>query len=80
MVKVVFFARIREQLGCTELNVEVSSLATLVASLKQRGELWARVLSEPNLICAINQVVFDGNDRELEQGDEVAFFPPVTGG
>ncbi|MEP0201871.1 MAG: MoaD/ThiS family protein [Halioglobus sp.] len=80
MVRVVFFARIREQLGCAELNAEVSSLASLVASLKQRGELWARVLSEPNLICAVNQVVFDGDDRELQEGDEIAFFPPVTGG
>ncbi|MEP6391150.1 MAG: MoaD/ThiS family protein [Halioglobus sp.] len=80
MVRVVFFARIREQLGCAELDAEVSSLASLVASLKQRGELWARVLSEPNLICAVNQVVFDGDDRELQEGDEIAFFPPVTGG
>ena len=80
MVKVVFFARIREQLECAELNMEASSLESLVVSLKQRGELWARILSEPNLICAVNQVVFDGNDRKLEQGDEVAFFPPVTGG
>ncbi|MEP4484718.1 MAG: MoaD/ThiS family protein [Halioglobus sp.] len=80
MVKVVFFARIREQLGCAELDAEVSSLATLLATLKQRGELWSRVLSEPNLICAVNQVVFDGDDRQLQEGDEVAFFPPVTGG
>jgi len=80
MVKVVFFARIREQLGCAQLNLEASSLTAVVASLKERGDLWVQVLGEPNLICAINQVVFDGDDKALEQGDEVAFFPPVTGG
>lgn len=80
MVKVVFFARIREQLDCSELNVEASSLAVLLELLQQRGDVWARALGESNLICAINQVIFDGDDTTLQEGDEVAFFPPVTGG
>jgi molybdopterin synthase sulfur carrier subunit len=80
MVRVVFFARIREQLDCSELTLDTYTLAALIESLKQRGERWEHTLSEPNLICAINQVIFDGADKELEEGDEVAFFPPVTGG
>ncbi len=83
MLKVLFFARIRESLDCAEVNVEwqhsVSSVGALRATLAERGNRWQEVLSEENLICAVNQSVVN-ELHALNDGDEVAFYPPVTGG
>ena len=84
MLKVLFFARIREALDCPALDVpwreELASLEALEAHLCDvQGEQWSQVLCEPNMIRAVNQAVVEG-DCALRDGDEVAFFPPVTGG
>ncbi len=82
-MKLVYFARIREQLGCDEeelaLPLGVATLAELIDWLAQRGETWRNVLTAPDLICALNQEVA-GREAALSDNDEVAFFPPVTGG
>ncbi len=82
-MKLVYFARVREQLGCDEeelaLPAGVTTLAELLDWLARRGEPWQRVLTAPDLICALNQEVA-GPDAALSDNDEVAFFPPVTGG
>ncbi|MFT4825281.1 MAG: molybdopterin synthase sulfur carrier subunit [Halioglobus sp.] len=84
MLNLVFFARVKEQLGCSDMKLDWDgSLATLEA-LKfhlggLHGETWIRVLAEDNLVCAVNQTVVE-DDHVLTNGDEVAFFPPVTGG
>ena len=84
MLNVLFFARVKEQLDCSGLQLEwqetLSDLDALQEQLcAQRGDLWREVLGQDNMIRAVNQVVVDGNAR-LRDGDEVAFFPPVTGG
>ena len=84
MIKVLFFARIREQLGCAglELNFQdnMVNLAALQNSLIAAQEPgWEKVLNAPNVIRAVNQQLAD-LDHPLADGDEVAFFPPVTGG
>lgn len=84
MIKVLFFARIREQLGCAglELNFQddMVTLAALQTSLIAAHEpRWEQVLNAPNVIRAVNQQLAD-LDHPLADGDEVAFFPPVTGG
>ena len=84
MIKVLFFARIREQLDCAsperEWDDSVRSVDGLRAALvASGGEQWQAALTEQNIICAVNQQVITGN-IELADGDEVAFFPPVTGG
>lgn len=83
-MKLVYFARIREQLGCDEERITLPpglvTLGQLVDWLaQQRGEPWASVLTAPDLICAVNQEVV-GLEVTLSDDDEVAFFPPVTGG
>lgn len=84
MLKVLFFARIREELDCTELSLDwgesVADLNRLQELLcRENGPLWDQVLGQDNIILAVNQSVVDGN-ADLQDGDEVAFFPPVTGG
>lgn len=84
MLKILFFARIREQLQCGDMTLpwreEIASLDSLQAELcRLQGEKWSEVLGQENVIRAVNQQVAEG-DSPLEDGDEVAFFPPVTGG
>lgn len=83
MVTVLFFARVREDLACDRLVIEdlsaIPTLAKLREALMRRGPTWERVLAEPNLVAACNHEVID-DSHELAAGDEVAFYPPVTGG
>ncbi len=83
MITVRFFASLREQLGSGELRHVVDSSLTvdqLVGQLvAEHGETWRVALSAPQLIVAVNQQVANRNTR-LVDGDEVALFPPVTGG
>ncbi|MEH6583623.1 MAG: molybdopterin converting factor subunit 1 [Halioglobus sp.] len=84
MLNVVFFARVKEQLGCASLQLPwddaLSSFAGLRFQLTElKGPKWEEVLSEENIILAVNHTVVD-ESAVLNDGDEVAFFPPVTGG
>jgi sulfur-carrier protein len=80
MLTVLFFAKIREQLGESRLQcAQVDTVAELLDVLSLRGEQWSEILRAPNVIVAINQMVATPAQR-LRDGDEVAFYPPVTGG
>ena len=84
MLKVLFFGRFREELGCGELSLEFSARCSdlerlLSALMIDQGDKWIEVLSQDNVICAVNQEVATVN-LSLSDGDEIAFFPPVTGG
>lgn len=84
MVKVLFFARIREELGCAALEWHWPGtgfdLDTLQEELcAEHGQRWRDTLAQDNLIRAVNQAITTDNCL-LSDGDEVAFFPPVTGG
>ena len=79
-----FFASLREGLGLSEELVSVPAAVVTTADLRawlmQRGEVWSQLLnSERALRCAVNQYIAAENIA-LSDGDEVAFFPPVTGG
>jgi molybdopterin synthase sulfur carrier subunit len=83
-VKVLFFAALREQLGTSaeelELPSGVSTVAGLRALLMQRGGAWKDVLADKKLVrVAVNQDMVQ-QGAAIKAGDEVAFFPPVTGG
>jgi molybdopterin synthase sulfur carrier subunit len=84
MLRVRFFASLRERLGREALAVAVPpggiTVAALVAHLETLGlrECSALLLAD-NTVVAVNHEVCD-RDRALADGDEVAFFPPVTGG
>lgn len=80
MIRVQYFARYREVLGLDEevLAQSFNSVAQLREYLLSRGEAW-QVLAESSLMCARNQELCSLNEP-LADGDEVAFFPTVTGG
>ncbi|QGZ32255.1 MoaD/ThiS family protein [Stutzerimonas stutzeri] len=82
MIQVHYFARYRETLGLEVESLEWDSSLRRVDDLRlrllARGYEWA-VLGEQNLMCARNQELCD-LDEPLADGDEVAFFPTVTGG
>jgi molybdopterin synthase sulfur carrier subunit len=83
MIKVVLFASIRESLGTEGLALAVSqplTVAALVHTLSEtQGVQWGEVLGRDNVLVAVNQAMV-GFDHSVEDDDEVAFFPPVTGG
>lgn len=84
MVTLLYFARLREALGTGQeqlaLPAHVNSLGALRAHLAQRGDAWAIEMAPArNLRAAVNQIVA-APDTAVTDGDEVAFFPPVTGG
>ena len=83
-VKVLFFANLREQLGTGVEEVDLPDSASTVAGLRmhlmRRGGAWNEVLADMKVVrVAVNQDMAAAN-APLNQGDEVAFFPPVTGG
>lgn len=84
MITLLYFARLREALGTDReqlaLPAGVGTLRALRAHLALRGDAWAREMAEGrNLRAAVNQTVMTA-DAPVADGDEVAFFPPVTGG
>lgn len=82
MIRVLFFASLRERLGRAEETLQAvpATLADLRAELAARGDVWAEVFADQErVLAAVNQEMA-GPARALHDGDEVGFFPPVTGG
>ena len=83
MIEILLFARLREQVGVSRMSYEPASLPVtvdaLIAELRDLGDEWKTALGEDNLLCAVNQHQA-GRAHPIDTGDEVAFFPPVTGG
>lgn len=84
MITVIYFARLREALGKASEQVALPSgvhdLNGLRELLIARGGAWATELAGPRPVrAAVNQDMAQGS-TQIRDGDEVAFFPPVTGG
>ena len=84
MITILYFARLREALGTASEEIalpdHVGDLGALRAVLISRGGAWAAELAEAKPIrAAVNQDMA-ANDTPVRDGDEIAFFPPVTGG
>jgi molybdopterin synthase sulfur carrier subunit len=75
-ITVKFFASLREQLGKSEILVTMTKPLTV-------AQVWALACNNAtlpaHLLCAVNLEYVDSNVL-VKEGDEVAFFPPVTGG
>lgn len=82
MVKVLFFAQLKEQLGCGEYAVSIDSTVSmnwLKQHLVSENPSWEGYFTNKKLLMAVNQEMVDSSAL-VKDGDEVAFFPPVTGG
>ena len=80
----LYFARLREDLGCAEetfvLSPSVQTVQALREALIARGAAWAKALDGARAVrVAVNQTMARA-DTPIKAGDEVAFFPPVIGG
>lgn len=75
-IEVKFFASLRDRMGRADDKVSFDKDSATVS------DVWEQLSSEPmpsNILVAVNQEYTDLS-QELKSGDEVAFFPPVTGG
>ena len=83
MIRVLFFASLRDAVGVSECAVSVDAPLTVERLLAElRNELSApayTAICAENVRVAINQELVDGVGS-INSGDEVAFLPPVTGG
>ena len=81
MINIRFFAFLRERLDTDTLDYEFTDEKT-VSDIKQkliaRGEPWT-LLAEQDVLIALNQTLTSESSL-VSDGDEIAFFPPVTGG
>jgi molybdopterin synthase sulfur carrier subunit len=82
-IRIMYFARLREQLGRGSEEIEfagsLANVSALASHLAARGGVWLALAQNSNVRVAVNQDMAD-EATELHAGDEVAFFPPVTGG
>ena len=81
-VKIVFFASLREALGVDSVDLQISgssSVSALIFQLaNQQSPEWLGILTAENIRIAVNQDLIN-EDVAVVDGDEVSFFPPVTG-
>ena len=87
-ITIKLFAALREAEGESELQLHLADIASdaapadvaaVKAVLANRGTDWREALYQPKLVHALNhKVVF--TDAVVSEGDELAFFPPMTGG
>ena len=83
-IQLVFLARLRERFGVSReayvLTAGIDTVDALLAALRQRGGAFAEELAAGRAFrVAVNQEVV-ALDHPVKTGDEVAIFPPVTGG
>ncbi|MDA1118511.1 MAG: molybdopterin converting factor subunit 1 [Proteobacteria bacterium] len=83
-VSVLYFASLREQLGNAgeelDLPQTITTITALKAHLRERGGAYETAFAEKALVrAAVNQEMVKA-DAAFKAGDELAFFPPVTGG
>jgi molybdopterin synthase sulfur carrier subunit len=83
MINVLYFASLKDALGLPAEEIDPDKGITDVGSLRdwlcRRGEPWQSALSNQRLVTAVNQAIAHAG-TPVADGDEVAFFPPVTGG
>jgi sulfur-carrier protein len=84
MVRILYFAWVRERIGKAEERVELPAsartVADLIAWLSSRGEEYAYAFERPTVIRTAIDKVHVKPDAAIAGAREIAFFPPMTGG
>ncbi|HSH86286.1 MAG: molybdopterin converting factor subunit 1 [Methylophilus sp.] len=83
-ITILYFARIKEVVNYSSEDVvlpdSVETIIALKSWLANRGETWQKLFNGSSVVrAAINHELVD-DMATMDEGDEVAFFPPVTGG
>ena len=82
-MKILYFASIKQGIGISEENIIIEnkiSIFELIELLKNKGLKYKNVFSDAdNIKCSVN-CIFSSFDTIIKNEDEIAFFPPVTGG
>ena len=83
MITLRYFASLSETLGVGEERIElpdgITDVTDLTRWLQGRGESWRHALADKRLNVAVNREIVTP-DARIGNGDEIAWFPPVTGG
>lgn len=83
-MQILYFAWVRETIGCAgeevSLPADVTTVAQLLRWLTARGPRYAEALADVSRLRAAVDQVFVAMDAPLGDAQEVAIFPPVTGG
>jgi len=84
MIKIKYFAKLSENVGVKSEEIEFSdqtgNVEAVIKLLIDRGGPWTtEFAAETKFLVAVNHEMC-GHDTALAEGDELAFFPPVTGG
>jgi molybdopterin synthase sulfur carrier subunit len=83
MIQLRYFASLRERLDIGDETIalpdDVDTVAGLQRWLQDRGESWSEALADKRLLVAVNHEVTE-RTASIRDGDEIAWFPPVTGG
>jgi molybdopterin synthase sulfur carrier subunit len=77
-VTVKFFARYRDIVGKSEIEVELGDGSTVASLIAKLSDQYTDFPADPSMV-AVNAEYVD-NEVTLSKGDEVAFFPPFSGG
>ena len=82
MITLLFFGRLAELLDCRRLQLAINNpldVASLRQLLAEKGANWQEFLTTQHALVAVKQAMAQ-EQASINEGDEVAFFPPVTGG
>ena len=86
MLKILFFGQLKDVTQTEYLDIDIiqngerlNTVAKLRSWLQEKGAIWNEYLAYGRALVAVNQEM-TGDDAEINEADEIAFFPPVTGG
>lgn len=82
MIRILFFAQLRESFGQAYLDIDITdgiSLSVLREKLIRDYPALQSLLNQKNLLMSVN-LEYATDSTQVKSGDEIAFFPPVTGG
>ena len=78
-MKILYFASLKENLKTSDEDLDFKSPVKISTIKKELIQKYGEHHFPKNILCSVNQEIAS-EDTLVNEGDEVAFFPPVTGG